>query len=526
MSKDMAAASRRTIDPRDRASRPEPALLWFRQDLRLSDHPALRAALAAGGPVIPVYIWSPEEEGGWPPGAAARWWIHHSLKQLAADLRGRGGRLIIRRGGVVATLGKLCRETGAQRIFFHRRYEPYARAQEERVLAAFPPDCSDKTGEDDLRARGLRPAGPHAARPRAERHESALLFRPEEIATRQGRPFQVFTPFWRACLDRPAPAVPLPAPRLVPGPARWPTSLELDELGLTRSSDGSAGPRDAWRPGEAGANAQLAAFLKTALGGYPRGRDRPDLRASSRLSPHLHHGELSPRQVWHATRRQMARRGEPGLLAGAEAFTRQIGWREFAYHLLVHFPHTMDRPLRAEFAAFPWARSHTGLRAWQQGRTGYPIVDAGMRELRESGWMHNRVRMIAASFLVKDLLIPWIEGARWFWDALVDADLANNTLGWQWAAGCGADAAPYFRIFNPALQGSRFDPEGSYVRRWVPELASLPAAQIHYPDEFSDTPEVRSGRIIRLAYPAPIVDHGAARARALAALAAMRGRGR
>lgn len=487
-------------------SRPVSTLLWYRQDLRLADHPALRAALDAGGPVIPVYIWSPEEEGGWPPGAAACWWIHHSLTSLADDLRRRGSRLIIRRGTAVASLRELCRETGAGRIVFHGRYEPAARTQEEQVLAAFPSHATDG--------------------PRAARHASALLFEPGEIATKDGRPYQVFTPFWRACLARPAPAAPLPAPRGVPGPARWPRSLDVPDLGLESRIDRTTGFRDAWQPGEAGAKAQLAKFLDTALAAYPQDRNRPDRPGSSRLSPYLHHGEISPREVRHAVHNHASRGRAPGLLAGADEYLREIGWREFAHHLLVHFPHTVDHPLRAEFAAFPWARNRIGLRPWQRGRSGYPIVDAGMRELWSTGWMHNRVRMIAASFLVKDLLIPWNEGARWFWDTLVDADLANNTLGWQWTAGCGADAAPYVRIFNPMAQGERFDPDGAYVRRWVPELASFPADRIHRPAGIPPSTRGAAGAMIGRTYPAPIIDHAAARARALAARAVVRGRTR
>jgi deoxyribodipyrimidine photo-lyase len=485
-------------------SRPASTLVWFRQDLRLADHPALRAALTAGGPVIPVYIWSPEEEGGWPPGAAARWWIHQSLASLAEDLRRRGSRLVIRRGRAAETLRELCRETGAGGIVFHRRYEPAARAQERSVLTAF---------------RSRTAGGPHV-----EGQASAVLFEPGEITTKDGRPYQVFTPFWKACLARPAPAAPLPAPRVVPGPTRWPPSLDLADLELQPKIGWTSGLRDAWHPGEAGAKAGLAAFLDTGLAGYPEDRDRPDRAGSSRLSPHLHHGEISPRQVWHAVRDHASRGRAPGLLAGAEEYLREIGWREFAHHLLFHFPRTVDRPLRPEFGAFPWARDRAGLRAWQQGRTGYPMVDAGMRELWSTGWMHNRSRMVAASFLVKDLLLPWLAGARWFWDTLVDADLANNTLGWQWAAGCGADAAPYFRIFNPVTQGRRFDPDGAYARRWIPELTSRPADRIHRRPRISISPRRTAEATIGRTYPAPIVDHAAARARALAALAVVRGR--
>lgn len=480
--------------------RSAPTVLWFRQDLRLADHPALRAALDAGGPVVPVYLWSPEEEGAWPPGEAARWWIHQSLKSLDQSLRARGSRLVVRRGPVVEALRNLCRETGAGRIVLHRRYEPAARAQEEAVLSAFS-----------------------AGSPNAERPAAALLFEPEAIATKTGRPFQVFTPFWKACLARPEPAAPLPTPRAIPGPVRWPHSLPLSDLELEPRTEWVGGFRHAWQPGEAGAKARLASFLGTALAGYPEDRNRPDRAGSSRLSPHLHHGEISPRAVWHAVRTHAARGRAPGLLSGAEEFLRELGWREFAHHLLFHFPHTVEHPLRSEFAAFPWAQDRGGLRAWQRGRTGYPMVDAGMRELRVTGWMHNRVRMVAASFLVKDLLLPWQEGARWFWNTLVDADLANNTLGWQWTAGCGADAAPYFRIFNPVTQGKRFDPDGEYVRHWVPELGSLSGDRLHWPLDATPAALEAAGIALGRTYPVPIVDHAAARARALAALAVAQG---
>jgi len=309
-----------------------------------------------------------------------------------------------------------------------------------------------------------------------------------------GRPYQVFTAFWRACQAMPEPGVPLPAPECIPAPERWPESLAIEELGLDPIPDWAGGLREVWTPGEAGAMRLLREFLARA-DGYADERDRPDRAGTSRLSPHLHFGEVSARQVWHAAR-------------GVEPYLRQLGWREFSAHLLHHFPHTATEPLRPEFRAFPWRMDAAALRAWTRGRTGYPLVDAGMRELWHTGWMHNRVRMVAASFLVKHLMIPWQEGAAWFWDTLVDADLANNTMGWQWCAGCGADAAPYFRIFNPVLQGEKFDPEGAYVRRWVPELADVPARFVHKPWLAPEPPRE---------YPAPIVDHDFARLRALAA---------
>ena len=446
-------------------------LLWFRQDLRLEDNHALHEAAARAGGVIPIYIWAPEEEGNWPPGAASRWWLHQSLKALDASLARHGSRLIVRKGGSLETLRAVARETGAGAVFWNRRYEPAAIERDIRV-------------KQSLEADGLL----------ARSFNSALLHEPWAIRNRAGKPFQVFTPFWRACRNAAeSPPSPLAAPRRISAPRVWPARAEIESLGLEPRVDWAAGIRDAWTPGEAGAQKRLRAFMRNGLSGYVTDRDRPDRSGVSRLSPHLHFGEIGPRQVVHAIAAHAATNPRPGIIAAAEAYVRQIGWREFAHHLLYHFPQTPERPLRGGFDAFPWLRGSRAIRAWRGGRTGYGIVDAGMSELWTTGWMHNRVRMIVASFLVKDLLINWREGARWFWDTLVDADLANNTLGWQWAAGCGADAAPYFRIFNPAMQEDTFDPDGVYVRRWA-----------------------------RQPRPAPIVDHAEARMRALAALASLK----
>jgi deoxyribodipyrimidine photo-lyase len=325
-----------------------------------------------------------------------------------------------------------------------------------------------------------------------ESFNGSLLFEPMHVATKEGRPYQVFTPFWRALLAKDEPAEPVAAPRRLRAAEASPRTEPLAALRLLPPIAWDGTMTKTWAPGAAGGEQRLARFLDAALAGYATDRDRPDREGTSSLSPHLHFGEISPRRVWHAVRAAVG--GTPAAKitrGGAEAYLRELGWREFANHLLFHFPHTSDAPLRADYAKFPWANDPVGLRAWQRGRTGYPIVDAGMRQLWATGWMHNRVRMIVASFLVKDLRVSWLEGARWFWDTLVDADLAANTLGWQWAAGCGADAAPYFRIFNPTSQGEKFDPDGSYANRW----AGLG------PD-----------------YPEPIVDHAAARKLALEAL--------
>jgi deoxyribodipyrimidine photo-lyase len=478
-----------------------PILVWFRQDLRLQDNPALQAALERGAAIVPVYILDEAGEGRWPLGGAARWWLHHSLASLDASLRDRGSRLILAQGDATAVLQKQITETGATAVYWNRRYEPTGIARDRNLKA-------------DLTAAGLE----------AKSFNSALLFEPHTITNKQGGPFQVFTAFWRHCLERPVAAPVKFGSKRLPVPASWPASLELSELGLLPRSKWDAGLGAAWLPGEAGAQARLKKFVARAMDDYDDRRNRPEVDGTSRLSPWLHFGELGPRQVWAAAQ---ARGKDTGVFPssnGARVFLSEIGWREFAHHLLYHFPQTPETPLRADFERFPWAADPKGqkLHAWQRGLTGYPIVDAGMRQLWATGWMHNRVRMIVASFLVKHLRLSWTHGAAWFWDTLVDADLANNTLGWQWSAGCGADAAPYFRIFAPVLQGTKFDPEGAYVRRWVPELARLPAAYIHNP--WTAPAEVMAAAGVRLGetYPPPIVDHATARKEALAALQSLR----
>lgn len=478
-----------------------PAIVWFRQDLRLQDNPALHAALVRGEAMLPVYIWDEAGEWGWPPGAAARWWLHHSLLALDAALRERGSRLVILRGDTESELRRVVETSGAGAVYFNRRYELAAVARESWI-------------ETDLAARGVEVRG----------FNGTLLNEPQAIANKQGRPFQVFSAYWRHCLHLPvAPPIRVMEERF-PAPAEWPESMRVAELGLVANGDWGTELRREWEPGEAGAARRLGRFLRSAIEGYAEERDWPAHDGTSRLSPHLHFGEVSPRQIWAAVRKMGRESGVFPPHKGAAVFLAELGWREFAYHLLFNFPHTPELPLREEFAGFRWAEDpgDEKARAWRRGETGYPIVDAGMRQLARIGWMHNRVRMIAASFLVKDLRLPWREGAAWFWSGLVDADLANNTLGWQWSAGCGADAAPYFRIFSPVLQGRKFDPEGDYVRRWVPELARVPAKFIHAPWEASA--EVLRAAGVRLGdnYPRPIVEHAKARAEALGAFRAMR----
>ena len=516
----------------------KPTLVWFRQDLRLQDNPALHAALARGAPIVPVYIDDVAGEGPWPGGGATRWWLHHSLAALAESLLARGSRLVLAKGDSAVVLTELLRATGADAVYWNRRYEPAVMARDAAIKA-------------DLTGRGLD----------VRSFNGSLLNEPHAIANKQGKPFQVFTPYWRHCLTLPvASPLQLGRAKFTP-PERWPHSLDLAALELLPSIPWDTGFTATWidgreetlhprggiaaqqefgvvpplssprparavpcPPGEAGAAQRLKLFVAAAMEHYSAQRNYPGVPGTSMLSPHLHFGELSPRQIWAALREASAESGVFPPNLGATVFLSEVGWREFAYHLLFHFPHTPEQPLREEFSRFPWAADPGGrrLRAWQRGQTGYPIVDAGMRQLWHTGWMHNRVRMVVASFLVKHLRLPWNEGARWFWDTLVDADLASNTLGWQWSAGCGADAAPYFRIFAPVLQGRKFDASGEYVRRWVPELAALPAEHIHAPWEADPAVLKTAGVRLGRDYPHPIVDHGTARDEALAALQTLR----
>jgi deoxyribodipyrimidine photo-lyase len=472
-------------------------IVWLRSDLRLHDNPALEAAAARGGPVLPVFVLDDESRGGWPLGAASRWWLHRSLGALAAELEASGSRLLLRRGDPLAALCDLTRETGAGAVYWNRRYEPATRRYDAQV-------------KEELTGLGVE----------ANSFKGALLFEPWEIRTGSGDPYKVFTPFYKACMREGVPARQSAEPPELAPPGSWPESLPLEALALEPEHDWDAGLRATWTPGEPGAREALERFLAPSDEGveaYGDRRDRPDLEGTSRLSPYLAFGEISPLAVWEAVRLRADFDPDAKRNGAGEAFLRQLIWREFAHHLLFHFPHTADEPLRPEFGAFPWHDDPAALRRWRRGRTGFPIVDAGMRQLWETGWMHNRVRMIVASFLVKDLLIPWQEGARWFWDTLVDADLANNTLGWQWTAGCGADAAPYFRVFNPMLQGKRFDPDGAYVRRYVPELAALPDRFVHEPWSAPEAVLDEAGLRLGSDYPKPMVDHGAARDRALRA---------
>ena len=459
-------------------------LLWLRRELRLADNAALLAALATGRPVVPVFVLDEDSPGAWTPGGASRWWLHHSLAALAADLAARGAKLVLRRGRFEAEIARLAAEAGAVEVHAGIPTEPWARAAYRRVIGALGP----------VKLRCTM---------------TALLHHPDQVRTQAGTPYGVFTPFGRAVRAQVSIPLPEPAPARIPaGPAVASDRLETWAL-LPRSPDWAGGLRAAWTPGEAGAQARLVDFITGTIDQYRARRDLPSIDGTSRLSPHLAWGEMSPRQLWHAG-------------AACEKFRDEVLWREFAAHLLWHHPVLPDAPLRAEFAAMPWRCDPAGLRAWQRGQTGIPIVDAGMRQLWQTGWMHNRVRMIVASFLVKHLMLPWQAGEAWFWDTLVDADLAQNAASWQWVAGSGADAAPYFRVFNPVLQGRKFDSDGAYVRRHVPELAPLPDALIHAPWEAPALVREAAGLRLGTTYPAPVVDLAAGRDRALQAFAALR----
>ncbi len=465
-------------------STPFPALVWLRRDLRLADQPALHAALSRGGPVIPVYIHAPEEEAPWAPGAASRWWLHHSLQALGAELDALGATLTLRRGSSVEQLRALVRETGAGAVYWNRLYEPAITARDATIKAA-------------LREDGLE----------VHSFAAALLHEPWDLATGQGTPYRVFTPYWRAACKRGLERDPLPAPSHIPAPTSPPASDPLEALELLPRIRWDSGLAATWNPGERAALERLQGFIERGVGTYTERRERPDTDGTSRLSPHLHFGEISPTQILRALRQA----GHEPTDGPAEPFVRELGWRDFAHHVLYHFPHTPEQPLNPRFEAFPWRESAEDLERWQQGRTGIPVIDAAMRQLWETGWMHNRMRMAVGSFLTKNLRLHWHAGASWFWDTLVDADLAANTLGWQWAGGCGADAAPYFRIFNPQRQGERFDPDAAYIRRFVPELARAPARDIH---------QLRPG--LAADYPAPMVDLKQSRQAALDAFATIK----
>ena len=472
------------------------AIVWFRRDLRLRDNPALVYALKNADKIIPLYIWSPEEESPWQIGGASKWWLHHSLLSLEKSLADKGGNLLIKAGDSLDELTRLIEEFNPTLICWNRLYDP-------KLIKR------DKEIKGSLRETGIE----------VKTFNSALLCEPWEVQNSSKKPFQVFSPFWKFIIKNFECPKPLSAPKEIKTFKYLPSAKTIGDLNLLPKIPWDEGFCDHWKPGEESAIKSLKKFLKTPVDSYKESRNLPDRVGTSRLSPHLHFGEISPRQIYWQTRREFGSDNPD-----AECFLSEIGWREFAHHLLYHFPETTKKPLKDAFKKFPWKKKKKDLVAWQKGKTGYPIVDAGMRELWHTGWMHNRVRMIVASFLVKHLLQPWQEGAKWFWDTLVDADLASNTLGWQWTAGCGADAAPYFRVFNPLLQGEKFDKQGLYVRKWLPEISKLPNKWIHKPWEAPKEVLQDAEVVLGKNYPKPIVGLMEGRDRALDAYEEIKGK--
>jgi deoxyribodipyrimidine photo-lyase len=469
-------------------------LVWFRQDLRLKDNPALYFAASNADALLFVYILDDETPDTWRMGAASRWWLHHSLTSLASTLEEKGHQLVLKRGNAESVLKELVVEENIDEVVFNRCYEPYNQQLEKGL-------------HDSLGAE-------------VKHFNGSLLFDLDSVKTQGGGYYKVYTAFWKSCLKNGVVKEALAVPDLKSVKS---ISAESDGLNdwrlLPTKPDWAKGLKAEWTPGEEGARKAAEAFLEEGVAHYGNGRDVPSQKYTSKLSPHLHFGEVSPRQIWQATHMHQ---GE-SKTKNHEKFLAEVGWREFAHYLLHHFPTFPEKNFNAKFDPFPWLKNPEGLKAWQRGETGYPIVDAGMRQLWQTGWMHNRVRMIVASFLTKHLLIHWEEGEKWFWDTLVDADLANNAAGWQWVAGTGADASPYFRVFNPILQGEKFDKEGEYVREWVPEIAGLPNSIIHKPWEADTDMLKQAGVELGKDYPNPIIEHKRGRERALEAYQSIRG---
>jgi len=473
-----------------------PALLWFRRDLRLADNPALQVIINEGHTPLPVYIHD-EPDPDWQTGEASAWWLHHSLVALQQSLRKQGNDLLIFKGAPDKILARLLQQTGAGRLAWNRIHEPAWIARDAGIKQA------------------LEKQGCHVSS-----HNAALLREPREILKKDGNPYRVFTPFWKKLHSTGPSREIVPVCNTLPplDASRLTHTASIDSLELLPAVNWDNAFYTHWTPGEDGAWQALQDFCDFHLPDYGARRDLPAHDSTSHLSAHLHFGEISPLQVWETLSNRAATTTTRGIITATESCLRQIAWREFSHHLLYHFPSTPLEPMDQRFGKFPWKKSYQQeLQRWQQGETGIPLVDAGMRELWASGYMHNRVRMIAASFLIKNLLIPWQEGARWFWDTLVDADLANNTMGWQWCAGSGADAAPYFRIFNPVLQGEKFDKEGLYIRRWIPELSRLDNRYLHKPWAADPAILADAGIILGKDYPEPIVDLQDSRRRALGA---------
>lgn len=471
-----------------------PAIVWFRQDLRLTDNPALMSAVETGKPLILLYILDEISPDVRVMGSAQKWWLHHSLTALNEDLNQLGNTLILFRGPAQDIIESIVKNTGADAIFWNRRYGAGEQAVDAAIKASFPGRATSRAG--------------------------LLMHEPSAVRTGTGNPYKVYTPFWKSFRANHLPRKPAVRPEAILGFKKLPKGEELDDWNLLPTApDWSGGIKNAWTPGEKGAAENLKRFNQGVVNTYGKDRDLPGPDRTSRMSPHLRFGEISPHQVWYT----IAPDNLDHLNTGQETYLKELVWREFAYHLLQEWPDLDETNFNAKFDAFPWDHNEHYLEAWKHGQTGYPIVDAGMRQLWQTGWMHNRVRMIVGSFLVKHLLQDWRHGERWFWDTLVDGDPASNPAQWQWVAGTGADAAPYFRIFNPIMQAEKFDKDGSYIKRYVPELKDLPPQYLPAPWDAPEG-ELRSAGVkLGETYPLPIVDHKEARERALDALNSMKG---
>jgi len=465
------------------SSVPKPVIVWLRRDLRLADNPALHAGVKSGKPLILLYV--DESNKGRALGGASEVWLHHSLTALMKSISDKGGELILRRGKAADILYEILEQTGADEVHWNRRYEGWAREIDEAI-------------KTDLKSRGVQ----------VDSHKANLLTEPWEVETKSGGFYKVFTPFWRAAKANFTVDEPLPAPKSLD----CAQGLSSDDLAdwklLPTSPDWGSKMMDDHTPGEAGAIERLESFLDGPVEDYAEARDRPDDETgTSKLSPHLAFGEISPRQIWNATKDNDYT---------SDKFLTEIGWREFSYTLLFYNPNLASEYYKPAFDNFPWDSDAAKVDAWRRGQTGYPMVDAGMRQLWQTGWQHNRVRMICASFLIKHLLTDWRVGEAWYWDTLLEADPASNAASWQWVAGSGADASPYFRIFNPFTQGEKFDPKGEYVSKYVPEIAGLPKKYIHQPWTAPKEVLEQAGVELGKTYPTPVVDHKEARERALA----------
>lgn len=464
-------------------------IVWFRQDLRLIDNPALFHA-AQEGQIIPLYIYDQEDKNIRALGGASKWWLHNSLTHLDQSLKEIKSTLILKQGSAFNILEKLVAEENIEGLYWNRCYEPYAIKRDQQIKEAFTQKNID-----------------------VQNFNGNLLFEPWEIKNKQGGFYKVFSAFWRQCLENELPFREFPIPAL----KNQASSIDSDKLEdwdlLPKKPNWAKDFKNHWQIGEKAALKKLENFLEHKIQFYAQYRDIPEKKSTTTLSPHLHFGEISPRTIiYHLNNLEKT---NPILQQNINKLKSEIGWREFSYSLLYYYPTLMESPLNKKFDKFDWQNDAGLLEKWQKGLTGYPLIDAGMRELWKTGYMHNRVRMVVASFLTKHLLIHWAEGEKWFWDTLVDADLANNSASWQWVAGSGADAAPYFRIFNPITQSEKFDPNGIYIRQWVPELSDLPNKYIHTPWKTPE-PILKKAHIkLGVTYPTPIIDHHFARERAL-----------